>query len=158
MLNIKINFKGMDGLEAELRKQFKQISDQELNNSLPKLADKSPVFKGDLKRNWVQETKEDKKKIIKAKIYNKIPNSLARVVGNAPGGNLTISKISDWARAKGIVNVAALTKKINEEGTIRWREKENPLGLNRQGEPNQGSIFFSIRNRLIRRLNSIKIK
>jgi len=89
---------------------------------------KSPVGASrDLKNGWSYRIKS----LDESYLENDAENSLFRIVGRGPGKMPPVRKLRKWAREKGI-NPYLVARAIGEEGTDRWRENENLLGVDSQ--------------------------
>ena len=105
---------------------------------------------GDLKKSWdvIQATRQRNTLDVRFSVINRAPESLFRVVGRAPGRIPPFhegSSIDQWVKEKQGVSDPKERKRrrfliargIAREGTKRWRDKENVLGL----DPVSGEYF-----------------
>lgn len=66
----------------------------------------------------------------KGALVNNTPNSLFRERGRPPGRQPPISAVEGWAKRRGL-SPYLVARGIAKRGTARWRENDNPLGIDR---------------------------
>ena len=67
---------------------------------------------------------------LRGALVNEVPNSLFRERGRPPGRRPPVTALEGWARRRGL-SPYLVAKKIGDEGTQRWIENKNPLGIDR---------------------------
>jgi hypothetical protein len=111
---------------------------------------------GLLKSGWDIEAprKETCSLQINAKITNDAPNALYRIAGRGPGKLPPYQPIYQWASAKGFPEKAqAIRRNIAKHGTLRWRQKDNWVGINNDGSIIPGGRLWTLIQELKDNLN-----
>lgn len=89
---------------------------------------------------------------------NEVPYSLYAERGRSPGKMPPVKALEGWARRRGI-NPYLVARKIGDEGTRRWQDNDNPLGIDRNSQPgnikvNNDSIVLDYLNEGIEQANN----
>ena len=79
---------------------------------------------------------------VKSNIINTSDRAVNRIGGRAPGAPPPVQPLQDWVIAKGIATnpkkargiAFAIRRKIMNEGTERYKAKENWVGINEKGK------------------------
>lgn len=131
-----------DKLSQFWQTKVKEVFDRNAAKLLRELRDTSPVgATGDLKAGWKMRPTRKSAGISQysTDITNTAANSFYRIVGRGPGKMPPKQPILDWVQSKGIRGKEAerraflIRRKIGKRGTDRWIERDNPLGLRRNG-------------------------
>lgn len=168
MFDIRLSFSfDPKKLADDIQKQVRTIIDDELVNIAAELQQASPEgATGELKAGWDVIPSSRRRNLIEVQgtITNNAPAALFRVVGRGPGKFPPEQPLLDWVqiklnvepkKAKGVAFV--IRRKIATKGTKSFIEKRNFAGLNPDGSYQPGSILDRGRQRMLARLNAIKI-
>ena len=145
--------------------QNRTIYDDELLDLADELQRESPVgATGDLKAGWTVVPSRRRIGEITSSVVNTADDAFFRIVGRGPGKMPPEEPIDAWVRSKGGGSesdrrrrVFLIRRKIAREGTDRWRNQDNILGLKRGEGINQSDKVQKTRDRIVRRVNAIAL-
>lgn len=148
------------------RRQAREVFDRNAAKLVQELKRVSPVgATGELRDGWQAKPARKLGGVgqYSVDITNRAPNSFYRIVGRGPGRMPPKQPILDWVYAKGIRGKEAerraflIRRKIGEKGTERWMERDNPVGMRRDGSFSPKSPIISIQKQIQAELRRLKL-
>lgn len=155
LLNLSDKFQG----------ENRAIYNEVLEATAADLRARSPVgATSELKSGWTVIAARRAIGSLRASIVNRAPGARFRIVGRGPGKMPPREPIEKWVVAKGGGSAAErrsrvylIRRKIAREGTDRWKDNDNFLGINRDQPVNEAEIFQRAKQEIINRVNNIKL-
>lgn len=148
------------------RVKAREVFDQNAARLVQELKKVSPVgASGDLRDGWQAKPARKLGGVgqYSVDVTNTATNSFYRIVGRGPGKMPPKQPILDWVYAKGLKGKDAerraflIRRKISKEGTQRWIEKDNPIGIRRDGSLSPRSPIIVVQKQIRSELRRLKL-
>lgn len=148
------------------RVKAREVFDRNAKLLVSELKRVSPVgATGELRDGWVARPARKIPGVgeYSLDVTNTAPNYFYRVVGRGPGRMPPKQPILDWVYSKGLKGKVAerraflIRRKISKEGTQRWIERDNPIGIRRNGTLSPKSPILAAQKQIDRELRRLKL-
>lgn len=148
------------------RVKAREVFDRNAMKLVQELKKASPVgASGDLRDGWQVKPARKLGGVgqYSVDVTNTATNSFYRIVGRGPGKMPPKQPILDWVYAKGLRGKEAerraflIRRKISNRGTDRWIERDNPIGIRRDGSLLPKSPIVLVQKQIQAELRRLKL-
>jgi hypothetical protein len=161
--------------DKRMRTQINNIFNSNAQEAIDKMKALSPRGVSDpqdsLAENWVlqQARRQLISSDVAVSIKNKSDNAYAKIFGRPAGGMPPEDPLERWVKSKLFANkqvtkgelkrtTYAIRRHIGLHGTNRWRNDDNPLGLNKDLTVKSTSPIAEMEQNIIKELNELRLQ
>lgn len=164
--NLKLNIKVNPGYLASevMRKGVYDVYTDALLDAAAEFQANSPVGSTRaLKESWDVQNSPKKEAVtftVKSNIINTSDRAVNRIAGRPPGTPPPVEPLVDWVMAKGLASEAkkargiafAIRNKIAKQGTERYKDGDNWVGIDHKGDRISGGRLEQIEQDIAQKL------